>query len=283
VDGTRFKPEANRRATTNGAARIVFRRDGSRTRVSRLEQRHPLRVLFPDAPDDGVGLAVLANVSGGIVGGDRLEFAAELEPGASVMITTQAAEKVYRSTGATATIDSALSVGDQAWLEWLPHETILFDRARLLRNKRIDVAASGRLLAGEIVVFGRAEHGERLCQCHLRDQWEIRHCGRLIWCDALRLEGDIGGELAHPMRFGGARAYGTLIYMGTDAAAMLDLVRGQIDSCRESAATRIANLVIVRFLSASTSRLRQAYGGLWARLRARAAGLPAHLPRIWAI
>jgi urease accessory protein len=105
----------------------------------------------------------------------------------------------------------------------------------------------------------------------------------LIWCDALRLEGDIGGELAHPMRFGGARAYGTLIYMGTDAAAMLDLVRGQIDGCSESAATRIANLVIVRFLSASTSRLRQAYGGLWARLRARAAGLPAHLPRIWAI
>lgn len=283
MDGTRFKPEANRHATTNGAARLVFRRDGSRTRVSSLEQRHPLRVLFPDSPDEGIGLAVLANVSGGIVGGDRLECMAALEPGTSVMITTQAAEKVYRSTGATATIDNGLSVGDQAWLEWLPHETILFDRSRLVRNIRIDVAASGGLLAGEIIVFGRAEHGERLSQCYLRDQWEIRQCGRLTWCDTLCLEGDIGGELAHAMRFGGARAYGTLIYLGTDAAAMLELTRGQIDECGESAATRIGNLMIVRFLSASTSRLRQAYGALWARLRSRAAGLPARLPRIWAI
>ena len=283
MDGTKFRPAEAPRARTDGAARVAFRREGSQTRICVLDQRHPLRVLLPDAPDDGIRLAVLANVSGGIVGGDRLEFTAAIESGAAVMITGQAAEKVYRSTGATATIDNALSVGEDAWLEWLPQETILFDRARLRRNIRIDVTASGKLLAGEIIVFGRAEYGERLSHGHLQEHWEIRHGGRLTWCDMLRLEGDIGAELAHPMRFGGARACGTLVYVGVDAAAALDLARDELAGRRDGAATRIEGLVIVRFLSASAIQLRQAYGALWARLRAHAAGLPARLPRIWGI
>ncbi len=283
MDGTRFKPAASPQTQAIGAARVAFRRVGSQTRISVLEQRHPLRVLLPDAPDDEIPLAVLANVSGGIVGGDRLEVAAAAESGAAVMITSQAAEKVYRSIGAVATIDNALSVGGGAWLEWLPHETILFDRARLRRRMRVDVAPSGKLLAGEIVVFGRAKHGERVTQGHLHDHWEVRSNGRLIWCDAMRLDGDIGAELAHPMRFGGARAFATLIYAGADAGAVLESARGLLADGRDGAATRIDSLVIARFLSASPSRLRRAYGALWARLRAQAGGLQSRLPRIWEI
>jgi urease accessory protein len=286
VDDARFKAAPGIEAQAGapsmvGAARLAFHRVGAQTRLGVLEQRHPLRVLFPDAHDDELPLAVLANVSGGVVGGDRLEVSAAVEQGASAMITSQAAEKIYRSSGATAAIDNTLSVGEGAWLEWLPHETILFDRARLARTMRVTLAPTGRLLAGEIMVFGRARSGERVTTGYLRDAWEIRRGGRLVWCETMLLDGDIGGALGHAMRFGGACAAATLVYSGPEAGAILEDVRGWLGPRADAAATRLDGLVVVRWLSASPKRLRGSYGALRARLRAKIAGLPARLPRIW--
>jgi len=51
-------------------------------------------------------------------------------------VTASAAEKIYRSTGATTVIDQCLSIDADAALEFLPPETILFDGARLRRALR---------------------------------------------------------------------------------------------------------------------------------------------------
>src|SRR5205807_9733386 len=100
----------------------------------------PLRVLFPTAEPHDAALAVLVTTSGGLVAGDRLDISIDLSAGARAHVTASAAEKIYRSTGATTAIEQRLSVAAHGWLEYLPPETILFDGVRLRRCTKLALA-----------------------------------------------------------------------------------------------------------------------------------------------
>jgi urease accessory protein len=190
------------------------------TDVARLFQRGSLRLLRPNVPAGEPACAVLLNTSGGIVGGDALEIEARLAPGAAAVVTSQAAEKVYRSVGALSTMDVRLALDEHAWLEWLPQETILFDGARLRRRLALDLAASASLLAADMLVFGRRARGERFEHGLLHDRWEVRIGGRLVWAaDGPR------ALLAAPFGSAGAGAAATAIYVAPDAPDRLELAR----------------------------------------------------------
>jgi urease accessory protein len=244
-----------------------------------LHQRPPLRVLFPRT-DDPQPLAVLANTAGGLVGGDRMGTEVEIGAHGAVTVTAQAAEKVYRSLGPETVVGNRLAVHDGAWLEWLPQETIVFDRARLRRTMRIDLRGSACAMAGEILVFGRVARGERVTSGLIHDAWEIRRDGRMIWADALHLDGDIAATLAKTPAFGGGLAYGTLVFAATDAAAQLETLR-EAAGATDGAVTCVGSVVIARWLSPDPYRLRQAFGHAWRTLRQQARGLPPQLPPIW--
>jgi hypothetical protein len=66
------RAEVGREPAGAGLARIGFEAACGRTRLARLEQRAPLRVLFARVAADEPVEAVLLNTGGGIVGGDRL-------------------------------------------------------------------------------------------------------------------------------------------------------------------------------------------------------------------
>lgn len=286
MDGTAAAPlmTSTRAAAARqfeGLLRVRFdRRDGA-TALADLHQKPPLRMLFPYV-DDPLPLAICANTAGGLVGGDRARTEIEAGSDTAVTVTAQAAEKVYRSLGADTVIENRLVVRQGAWLEWLPQETIIFDRARLRRAMRIDLEENARVLAGEILVFGRIARGETVTSGLVRDAWEIRRGGKLLWADALHLDGDIGGVLADASCFGGARAYATMLYAGADAAGLLEPLREQrLDA--GGAATCIGPLLIARWLSADPAAVRRNFGKAWSFLRQQARGLPAALPRIWHI
>jgi urease accessory protein len=238
-------------------------------------------MLFPRV-DDPLPLAVYTNTAGGLVGGDRALIEITAGEDTALTVTAQAAEKVYRSLGLDTTIANQLIVRNGAWLEWLPQETILFDRSRLRRTMRIDLNATARVLAGEILVFGRIARGERVTSGLVHDAWEIRREGKLLWADALHLDDGIVAILANPACFGEARAYATLIYVGEEIAAMVEALRehGLGDG---GAATCIGPVLIARWLSADPLVVRRSFGKAWAFLRQQARGLPALLPRIWQI
>ncbi len=272
-------------AAVHGAASVSFiRDDAGGTRLAELYQRDPLRVLFPTVPDGDVPTAVLVTTSGGLVGGDRLEVSASVGDGARAMAFGQAAEKIYRSAGATSRIDIELAVDRDGWLEWLPQETILFEGARLKRRTRLDLAPGGRALAGEILVFGRIAGGERLRTGYVRDAWEVRRQGRLAWADALQLEDAIGEAFADPASFDGAVAYATLVYADDAPEVRLDLARSLLDGDGDglrAAATVVNGVLVARWLGRDAERLRRAYGNFWAAFREAVAGLPGRLPRLW--
>ena len=272
------------RIVTHGRAEVGFAlRDGV-TRLKHLYQHEPLRVLFPDAPAGDVPVAALVTTSGGLVGGDRIEIAATVGAGAQARIAPQAAEKIYRSLGPPVVVELGFEVGPGAWLEYLPLETILFDGARLERSCRLDLAADARAMAGEILVFGRQARGEVMTTGAVRDAIAVRRAGRLIWADAFDLRGDLT-RLDHPAGVGGARALATLIYVGDDAATFVDPVRDLQAAFPvpdgQAGATAIGPVLVARWLGRDVLAMRRAYANVWQQLRARAAGLPPVLPRLW--
>ena len=131
-----------------GGITLAVRASGAVTRRARVREDGPLRVRCPGPISDELE-AVIVNTGGGVAGGDRLRLDVTVEPGARLVVTTAAAEKVYRTLEAAATIDVKLSVGAAASLAWMPQEMIVFDRARLKRAIDIDLAADARLLLAE--------------------------------------------------------------------------------------------------------------------------------------
>ena len=116
------------------------------------------------------------------------------------------------------------------------------------------------MLAGDILVFGRHAHGERLRAGSLRDLWQVRRGDRLLWADALRLEGDIEAQLAAPFGFAGAAAYASLIYAGADAAAWRDPLRelvGAAEAGQRAGVTCLPGVLLARWLDRDAARLRE--------------------------
>ncbi len=223
-------------------------------------------------------------------GGDRTRVSVSVEPGARATITTQAAEKIYRALPDTgdAAVQVEMQVGDGAWAEWLAQETIVFEGSRLRRHFSADVAATGRLLAVESVVFGRAAMGEYFNSGMLHEAWRISRAGRLIWADALHLDagphgdGNIGRLRAMPFGFGTSVACSTIAYVGADASQQLVEARRLLSDCAlPCGATSLDGIMLVRIMADDASELRAAVMKLIAGIRRSAASLPAQLPRVW--
>lgn len=272
--------EAEPRA--GGTVRLAFVGEGARTRLASLYQKAPVRVLFPRSRAEGLPVAVLANIGGGLVVGDRTRVEVDVGPGAAALVTSQAAEKVYRSTGLDTHVDAVLTVASGGWLEWCPQETILFDGSRLRRRLRMDLATDARALLGEVLVLGRLASGERATRGLLFDRIELGRDGTPFWQDRLRLDGDFAAVLDAPAGLDGARAVATLVHAAPDAAGRLELVRDLADQPGVRAgATLVNGLLLIRILAADPLALRRTFALFWTRLREAAAGLPPVLPRLW--
>jgi urease accessory protein len=242
-------------------------------------------VLLPQPASGDIPIAAVANTGGGVLAGDRCRVSVAAGPGARVLALPQAAEKVYRSEGPIAYAETRLSAAAGAWLEWLPQETILFQDARFRRSTLVDVSGEGRATAGEILVFGRIARGERTSRGLIREAWQVRRDGRLVWAEALHLEGDFSRTLARRGGFDGATASATWVHVAPDAPDRLGAVRDLLDGTAagpvRAAVSCVGGLLIARWLACDALALRQAFGAFWAQFRHAAAGLPARLPVLW--
>ncbi|UFN48147.1 urease accessory protein UreD [Roseomonas sp. OT10] len=262
---------------SHGTVVLRFGLVGPRTALRHLDQAAPARALFPDPEPGELPVAALVNTAGGLAGGDSLRLSVAVEAGAAATATSPAAEKIYRSLGDTTEVANRLSLGEGALLEWLPQETILFDGARLRRRTEADLAPGARLLAAEMLVFGRAARGERFARGRLLDSWRLRRGGRLLWADALRLD-DPAAALAAPFGLHGGGALATLLLAAPDAAAHLPLLREAAGPLGAATLPR-DGLLLARWLGPATA-LRAAVGQAIIALRA-AEGRAPRLPRLW--
>jgi len=287
ADNVAYGPWAGSRPVPReGEVRLALKRaaDGE-TVLRELYHAQPLRVLVPYRDRGDIFQAAITCVSGGLVGGDKFRMDVALDDGCRATVIGQAAEKVYRSAGAECQVETSLRAGRDAWLEYLPQETILFDQARLRRRAAVTLEDGARFLGGGILVFGRAARGETLRTGLVHDAWTFHDgAGRLVWKDALHMEGDLAPLLSRYATFDSARAYGSLIYAGADAAVHLRRVREIAGSeTLRLGATSFRGLLVVRLIGRDPLALRETFADIWRDLRMAAAGLPAIMPRLWSI
>ena len=276
---------ALRHQRADGAAILTIGCDDvGRSRLRDLYQRAPCRILFPEVEREEPLQAVLLTTTGGLTGGDRTSVEFNVTTGARATLTTQAAEKLYRAlpTQSAVSCTVALTAAAGAWAEWLAQETILFNGAQLRRSFSADLEAGSRMLAVESVVFGRKAMGEEFRVGLLHDSWRIRRAGRLVWADAMRLEGDIAALRRAPFGFGDAIACTTMLYAGEDAGTLLEPVRALLaDAADECGVTLLDELLIIRMLDGDVPRLRSRVISVAGFIRHATAGCSRTLPRVW--
>jgi len=275
--GSHAPPAAPAMQRARGTVRIaVAAAGGGSARLVESYQSGAARVRYP-RPRAGAPLeAVLVNTAGGLTGGDRLDHAVTVGAGARAVVTTQAAERIYRRADGIARIDTRLTVAAGASLAWLPQETILFDRSALTRTLAADIDPAARLIAVEALVLGRAAMGETAERIQLADSWRIRRGGRLVFADGARLDGDAADVMAGGATGRGAVALATVVLVAPDAGACLDRARAALaDGRGEGGASAWNGILVGRLLAPSGQVLRADL----VRLIEALAGAP--MPRVW--
>lgn len=235
--------------------------------VRRMREAHSAKVRIPQGSRD----AILINTGGGLAGGDHFTFSLTAEENASLTVTSQAAERVYRTLGPAAEVEVTLAAHAGSSLMWLPQETILFDGAALSRRITADLARDARFLAVESVILGREAMGETVRRARLHDRWRIRREGRLVFADDLTFEGPPPAGAA---TLGGARAFATVVLVSAAAEDMLDAVRDAIGERGDASAW--SGKLVARLVGRDGFELRKS---LIPALTLLADGV--HLPKTW--
>jgi urease accessory protein len=263
---------------SHGMIDASFRATGRGTALHRSYQAGNLRLRLPRPERAGeMPCAVVINTAGGVAGGDSLDQSFAWEPGAAAIVTSQAAEKVYRALGQAARIATRIEVGAGATAEWLPQETILFDGCALTREARVLLADGASFLGVEALVLGRRASGEVVRAASLRDRLRIWRGGRLVYADALVLGEDVERLMQRAGVGSGAGAMAVLVHASDRAAELIAPVREAIQGARGRAAASAWNgLLAVRLLASDGETLRHDVALALAPLRG---GRP--LPRVW--
>ena len=277
MHSTNTKSAATSRSScqrANGDLVVALRLRDGRTVLDDLRQEGCLKARFP-RPVDWTEIVTL-NSSGGIAGGDRMCSTITVQEGAQATFAAQAAERFYRALpdDAPAHVRTHITVAPGASAEWLPQESILFDRCAFNRVLDVDIAPDGWFLGVESLVFGRAAMGERVLQARVRDTIRLRRAGRLLLHDAIRLEGDVAATLARPAVAGGGHAVATLVLVAQDAEARLEALRSVLPEGAGASAWN--GMLVARFVASNGAFLR---AGIVAGLNCLRDG--RRLPRVW--
>jgi urease accessory protein len=259
-----------------GELRVVLRVRDGRTVLDGLRQAGCLKARFPRPECHDWSTVVTLNTSGGIAGGDALASSFELQPGARATIASQAAERFYRALPGSvpASVNTHIAIAAGGAAEWLPQETILFDRCALDRRLEVELAEDASFLGIETLVFGRAAMGETVQLAWLRDGIRIRRDGRLVMNDAIRMDGEVARLLQRTAIARGAGAAATIWFVAREVEARLDAVRAILPD--EAAASAWNGMLVTRLLADNAAALRLATTAVLHVLRD---GRP--LPRVW--
>lgn len=270
-------------ATTDAQAweaelQLGFSQRGDKSVLSKRAHRGPLTVQRPFYPEGGVCHVYLLHPPGGVVAGDQLSITATVEADAQALITTPAAGKFYRSGGGEAQQTINLTVTENASLEWLPQETIVYEGARLNSCMNIDLAEQAHFIGWEILALGRPAAGEGFENGSATLNWRISRAGQLLYLERVRLDAE-----AFQARWGlfGHSACGTL-FVYPASSLQLTAVQELIGDEANRGVTLIDGLLICRGLDLRADLLKGFFERVWGLVRGDVVGKAVCAPRIWA-
>ncbi|KXO92226.1 urease accessory protein UreD [Tsukamurella pulmonis] len=254
------------------------------TRTVAVGQRHAgtLQTLRPMYLD-GSGQVTyhVVNPGGGCLRGDTYAIDIELEAGASAVLTTQSATKVYRTPDAAATQHMRIRLGAGAVLEYVPDALILYREATYRQSCTVELDESATLVLAEIVTPGWSPDGARFRYDELRMRTEIHRGGALLAVDNLLIE----PGRADPSGIGFLDGHTHVGSLTVVDPRIDDALLDEVHALTEAAGTVRSGLTalsgpgfVLRCLGDDTAELANLFDEVIALLRSRWTGqAPLHL------
>lgn len=262
---------------------LIFARQGARTVLARRAHSGPLTVQRPFYPEGPAGAChvYLLHPPGGVVGGDVLDVAVHAGRDSHALITTPAANKLYRSAGPRAQLTQTLRVDADAQLEWLPQPTIAFAGVNARVATRVELASGSSFIGWEILCLGRPDSGERYAGT-LGMDLELWQNGTPLWLERAHYDGPV--LLDAPFGLRGYCVSGTLLATPVATPDTLDTVRAAVEphTAVLAGASTVDGVLALRVLGLQTETVLRALAYAWAALRPVLMDRPALAPRIWA-
>jgi urease accessory protein len=243
----------------------------------------PLRVqkaLHPEGED--VCQILILHPPAGIAGGDQLRINLDVGSGAHAQVTTPGAGKWYRSLGATANQRIHLDVAENAVLEWLPQEVIVFDRAIADTETTVTLAPNAKAIGWDIVCLGRTASGESFDRGSYRQSFRLQRPDQSpIWRETIKLQGS-DAAMSSKLGLADHTVFGTLWLAGIKPdAALLEALRGLSITQGVCGLSSLPDVTVVRLVSNSNEAARQYFEACWALARKHILQRSAVAPRIW--
>ncbi|MBY5989460.1 urease accessory protein UreD [Roseovarius atlanticus] len=237
-----------------GSLRVASKLRDGRAVLDRLHSAGCARALFPRRTD--ALEAIVVNTSGGLTGGDRFDIEATAGAGSRLVVTTQAAERAYRSNSGRARVRSRLHVEAGATLCWLPQELLVFDGAALDRRLEVEIEDTAEFIMAEPVVFGRLTMGETVTRADFLDRVSVRRDNRPLYEDRVALTDDIPARLGLAAVAAGMTAMASALYIGHRAESLLSMVRALLPATGGASLLR-PDVLVVRVLARDGFELRR--------------------------
>jgi urease accessory protein len=266
----------------HGHLQLTYRYDRSITQAIRHQGTAPLKVQRSFYPESAaICHNTILHTAGGIVGGDKLGIEIDLQPQSRAVITTAAAGKIYGSNGHVASQSIVQNISDNACLEWLPQETIIFDRAIFHQHLRVNLCPTATWLGWEINRFGRTARGEKFRHGEWKSATEVYRAGKPVWIDRQVLYGD--ETIDSPHSLAGYPIVGSLAWIGTEVSKELVCEARSLFAGAPSkiGVTRLTEGLLCRYRGDSTTEVRQWFTSVWHLLRQTFLHSPPLHLRVW--
>ncbi len=249
-----------------------------------LKHQHlgPLRIqkaLYPEGPEQCH--AIIVHPPGGIAGGDRLEIELHCQARSQALVTTPSAAKWY-GTDLSVPASQKIEIDLKGQLEWLPQETIVFDRARVASELSVDATETGAMLGWDHLIFGRRASGETFTTGCFTQSLRVRLSDQLVWHDRLVLKGN-DPLFSSPVGLRGHHAFATIWAILAEpqvwTETLLETVRAKSP---QVAWTVLHPRLLVGRLLVEPLQLKVLLEQAWATLRPIVINRSALSPRLWA-
>ena len=269
---------------------LAYTRKPTKTVLSTMRFEGPLRVQRPFYPEGERCHTYLLHPPGGMVSGDQIDISVQLDSQANSTITTPSAGKIYAADSANVVQRQSirLSVGENASLEFLPQENILFNGANAELSTEIELAETSRLIAWDLVSFGRPHGG------FLFESGALRQTLKISIDDELQLHEGFKTDpalaiLQSPV---GLMGYKHMASMFIAAPSRQDRYTQWVDCIRDAISnlevqnqvlgvTQQRKLIIVRALAEDIEALRNVFIKIWQTIRPEVMDAEPITPRIW--
>jgi urease accessory protein len=266
---------------------LTFSHVDGRSYLSKRIHYGPLviqKTLHPEG--EAVCHGVVVHPPGGVAGGDQLTIEANLENGASVLLTTPGAGKWYKANSKVASQQLVFNLEGDANLEWFPQENILFDGSQVKFSADIHLAQNSTYAGWEILCFGRQAQKECWNNGLLHQNIVIHRNGKLLWQESANLSPH------HPLMqslmglAGNVISASFVVVAGLVPVEVLNACRAiqpkkTLDLQAKYGVSALPEVFVARYVGQSSQSAKQYFELLWSVLRPWYLKRQVVRPRIW--